>query len=101
MRQRPSLARVVGVVGHGDGRHAGHGLDASDVDGVLVEVPVAGAAAVDVFPCGLVVEGKLVGGDADDGAVGVVLRLDPEGDAAAEEVDDVGDLGVLAAGWKW
>lgn len=74
-----ALARVIGVVGHGDCDGARHRLDGADVDGILVEVGVARPAAVNVLPRGLRVEGELRGREPHDGAVPVVDMLDVKG----------------------
>jgi len=53
------------------------------VDGVFVEVFVAGAGAVDILPCCGVVEAEFVGGDADDWSVFVVAVFYEERDSTS------------------
>jgi hypothetical protein len=59
---------------------------------VLGHVGAALAVAVNVFPCGAVVEGEPVGARANDGAVLIVESLDGGVEAAGEELADVGDV---------
>ena len=86
-----AVARVVLSIG---GNEA---VDASG--GAVVEGHVFGhggvalAVAVDVFPGVGVGEGELVGGDADDVAVGCVELVAFVGELAGEVVEDVGDAG--------
>lgn len=88
MRQRAPLPRVLRVGRHGEVGGARDGLDGADVDRVLVHVLQPDAVAVDVFPGFGRVEGELVGHDAHDGAVDVVVEFVVEGDAAAQQGDD-------------
>lgn len=81
MSERSSLSCVVGVVGHGESRDADHRFNRAYVDGILVEVWMPHAVAVDVFPCLNGVEVEFVWGDANDGAVFVVQELIFECDA--------------------
>ena len=88
MREQPSVASVVGVVGAQDGmdavRSGGH------PQRVLGEIRAALMVRVDVLPGLRVAEGHFVGSDADGVAVAVVKLLGALHERAAEEDDDVG-----------
>lgn len=66
-----------------------------------MEILVARAVAVDVFPGLDGVESEFIGGDAHDGAVGVVETLVVEGEAAAQEGKDSGEGGEGVEFWAW
>lgn len=50
-----------------------------------MEILVSRAAAVDVSPCDLIVEGELVRRDADHWTVGVMAGFDPERNSASDK----------------
>lgn len=50
MGEGTTLACVVCIIGHGQSCDAGQRLDRADMDGVFVEVGVAGAVPVYIFP---------------------------------------------------
>jgi hypothetical protein len=56
--------------------------------GILVEVCVAWAVPVDIFPCLDRVEVEFCGGDTDDGAIFVMEEFVFEGDSAFQESRD-------------
>jgi hypothetical protein len=85
------VSTVLGVVSHGQGSDTYYWFNKADVHGVLVEVGMAWAVPVDIFPCLDGVEMKFCWGDADDWSVFIMEEFSFEGNSAFQESSDTRD----------